>query len=191
MRREGIFGLWMAPRRHKEALLQAALCPHPCHHRSQKGDTPGPHPQHFLACRAMVCWSPGPGRRVTCVVGFLQEHAVLLGPEGSLGAMRLAQQDGGGLCRPVPVGRVLRYLPARQVLHGFGGVGGDSEMEKGSWGFAPGHLVAFMAARTTDTGGRRGLGQVWPHLSLRPPLCSVDWLSPGRRAGVSWPQEHS
>lgn len=80
-----------------------------------------------------MCWSLSSGLVVTCIVGFLQEHAVLLGPQGSLADTRLAQQGGCGVCRSVPVGRVLRYLPAGQVLHGFGGVGGDSEMEKGSW----------------------------------------------------------
>lgn len=63
------------------------------------------------------CRNPGPG--TTCVVGFLQEHLVRLGPQGRLGAVGLAQEDGGGVCWPVPVGGGRRRLSVGQVLRGF------------------------------------------------------------------------
>jgi hypothetical protein len=69
---------------------------------------------------------------ITRIVGLLHEHLVVLGHQSSLAALGLAEQDGGGLYRSVPVGTVLKCLRhACWILHGCGDMGGVSEMEKG------------------------------------------------------------
>lgn len=161
-------------RGHDEATerMQGSL---PCVHtpdipRVLEGDSPGLIPGtpwgegHDGKCRNRV---PGPG--TTCVVGFLQEHLVRLGPQGHVAAVGPAQEDGGGVCRPVPLGEGLRCLSVGQVLRGFRDAGGDSGREE-SWVCAP---VGAHGCERGDT-GCLGLGQAGSHPSRRPPFCSVD-----------------